>query len=71
MVALRRPALDGLVRSQISSGYGKLNATELDQLWPDILPAVERPALSGEMFVTGVYLAGLELLSKDHFQAGI
>lgn len=62
---------DGLVRSQVVCVYGKLNDSELDQLWPDIVKAVEVPAPSGEMFATGIQLAGLELLAKHRIKEGM
>ncbi|MBS0201854.1 MAG: acetylesterase [Planctomycetes bacterium] len=62
---------DGLVRSQIGSVYNKLNDSELDQLWPDIVKAVEVPAPSGEMYATGIRLAGLDLLAKHRIKEGM
>jgi HEAT repeat protein len=62
---------DGLARSQLASVYGKLSDEELDQLWPDILRAVEKPALSGEMFADGIRVAGLQLLAKHHVKEGM
>ena len=62
---------DGYSRSTVASVFGKLTDEELDQLWPDILEAVEKPAPSGEMFADGVRLAGLQLLAKHHIKEGI
>ena len=62
---------DGLARSQLASVYAKLSDEELEQLWPDILRAVERPAPSGEMFADGIRLAGVELMAKHHITEGM
>ena len=62
---------DGLARSYIASIYDKLTDEDLQQLWPDILRAVEKPALSGEMFENEIRVAGLKLLAKHHIQEGI
>ena len=62
---------DGLARSQMAAVYGKLSNEELDQLWPDIVRAVERPAPSGEMFADGIREAGLQLLAKHHIKEGM
>jgi hypothetical protein len=62
---------DGYARSTVASVYGKLSDEELDQLWPDIVQAVERQAPSGEMFADGIRLAGVQLLAKHHIQEGM
>jgi HEAT repeat protein len=62
---------DGLARSYIASIYDKLTEEDLQQLWPDILRAVEKPALSGEMFENEIRVAGLRLLAKHHIKEGI
>jgi hypothetical protein len=62
---------DGLSRSQLSSIYDKLTDEELEQLWPDILRAVEKPAPSGEMFSDGIQLAGLRLLARHRMKEGM
>jgi hypothetical protein len=62
---------DGLARSYLASVYDRLSEAELDQLWPDILRAVEKPALSGEMFENEIRVAGLRLLAKHHIKEGM
>jgi len=64
-------AEDGLSRSQLVSVYRKLSNEEIDQLWPDIIRAAEKPAPSGEMFSDGIRLASLELLAKHHIKEGM
>jgi HEAT repeat protein len=62
---------DGLVRAQIGYLYSKLSDKELDQLWPDIVRAVEKGAPSGEMYANEVRVAGVNLLAKHHIREGI
>jgi len=64
-------AEDGLSRSQLVSVYRKLSNEEIDQLWPDIIRAAEKPAPSGEMFSDGIRLASLDLLAKHHIKEGM
>jgi hypothetical protein len=64
-------AEDGLSRSQLASVYRWLSNDELDQLWPDIIRAAEKPAPSGEMFSDGIRLASLDLLARHHIKEGM
>ena len=61
---------DGLVRAQIGYLYSKLSDKELDQLWPDIVRAVDRGAPSGEMYANEVRIAGVNLMAKYHIKEG-
>ena len=40
-------------------------------MWPDIVRAVEKPALSGEMYENEIRVAGLKLMAKHHIQEAI
>lgn len=55
----------------LTSVYRKLNDEDLEQLWPDIVRAAEKPAPSGEMFADEIHVASLELLAKHHIAEGM
>lgn len=75
---LLRPAIrsllqneDGMVRSAVSTTFKRLTPADLAVVMPDVIPAVEHLAPSGEMFAEGVRMFGLALLSELRIREGM
>ena len=62
---------DGHARGEVSDIYSKLSLDEAKPLLPAIREAVVTPAPSGEMFASGVQVAGLKLFARHHISEGI
>ena len=62
---------DSIARGTAARSYKNLTDTDLVELLPDIVKAVERIAPSNEMFADGVRLAGLDILSRLHIREGM
>jgi hypothetical protein len=59
---------DGVARGSLSGIYGKLTDRDIAALLPDIIKAIREMAPSNEMFLDGIRLAGLDLVSKLHIR---
>ncbi|OGV59887.1 MAG: hypothetical protein A2283_08020 [Lentisphaerae bacterium RIFOXYA12_FULL_48_11] len=62
---------DGRIRRGVSDLYGKLTASEIAVLLPDIVAAIQKPAPSGEMFAYDIRYAGLDLLARLRIREGM
>ncbi len=62
---------DSVPRAAVAKVFNRLTAADLAVLLPDIIPAVERIAPSGEMFATGVCQDGLDLLTQLRLREGM
>jgi hypothetical protein len=62
---------DGRARGAIARVYDKLTYEQLKPLLPAIYEAIAKPAPSGEMFASGIRLAGCELFAKHRLKEGM
>jgi hypothetical protein len=62
---------DGAARGSLQRTYGGLSDSDLVELLPAIVKAIEQLAPSNEMFGDGIRLAGLDLLSRLHIREGM
>lgn len=62
---------DGLARFGLVPYLSKLTDRDLAVLLPAIVKAIEKPAPSDEMFVDGIRVGGLDLLSRLHIREGM
>ncbi len=62
---------DGMVRSAVSNVYKRLTPADIAVVMPDLIPAVEQLAPSGEMFAEGARMSGLALLSSLYIREGM
>jgi hypothetical protein len=62
---------DGAARGSLGRIYGKLTDSDLVELLPAIIKAIQQLAPSNEMFGDGIRLAGLDLVSRLHIREGM
>ena len=62
---------DGRARGEVGGVYQQLTYEEIKPLLPAICEAIVQPAPSGEMFASGIRLAGIELLAKHRIKEGM
>lgn len=62
---------DGATRGALGRIYGKMTDSDVVELLPAIVKAVDKMAPSNEMFADGIRLAGLDLLSRLHIREGM
>jgi len=62
---------DGAARGSLGRIYGKLTDSDLVELLPAIIKAIQQLAPSNEMFGDGIRLAGLDLVSGLHIREGM
>jgi hypothetical protein len=62
---------DGRARGAIGGVYQKLSYEQIKPLLPAIHEAIVTPAPSGEMFASGIRLAGLDLLASHRIREGM
>jgi len=62
---------DGAARGSVQRIYGELTDSDLLELLPAIVKAIDQLAPSNEMFGDGIRLAGLDLVSRLHIREGM
>jgi hypothetical protein len=62
---------DGAARGSLQRIYGELTDSDLVELLPAVIKAIDRLAPSNEMFGDGIRLAGLDLVSRLHIREGM
>ena len=62
---------NGWIVSQVAPAYKLLTPQDAAVLLPDIVTAIRTPPASGEMFVSVIRVAGVELLARLHIREGM
>jgi hypothetical protein len=62
---------DGAARGSVQRIYGELTDSDVVELLPVIIQAIQQLAPSNEMFGDGIRLAGLDLVSRLHLREGM